>query len=166
MSSAFRRAGAKKPTEQPQPIGLVPLSKVVLPRRPYGFKEAIIGPQGRVITPIGEFSQVTGNVPLVDTRAEVHVPLGEGEANDEIDTAADKRTAKTQRQWRRWSEDVIPALLQPYMELLDKTSGLRDMQGVRARQGCSGCASGRLLNVSCIFFERMYFLYLDMKLVN
>lgn len=63
------------------------------------------------------------------------------------------RAAKRQRQWRKWSEDVIPGLLQPYMSLLRETEGLRDINTRRQANGCAGCSSGRLLEVTCVYFE-------------
>ncbi|KDR65487.1 hypothetical protein GALMADRAFT_42870, partial [Galerina marginata CBS 339.88] len=62
---------------------------------------------------------------------------------------------KKQRQWRRWSEDIIPALLKPYLSLLHESSGLRNMEEFRKPKGCTGCDDGRLIEVSCIFFEKI-----------
>lgn len=40
------------------------------------------------------------------------------------------QTGKKQRQWRKWSEQVIPMLLEPYLELLRESEGLRDLMSV------------------------------------
>ncbi|KDR65453.1 hypothetical protein GALMADRAFT_81864, partial [Galerina marginata CBS 339.88] len=50
---------------------------------------------------------------------------------------------------------IIPALLKPYLTLLSETAGLRDMPQIDNIHGCSGCAQGRLLNVSCIYFQKI-----------
>ncbi len=67
--------------------------------------------------------------------------------------AQHKRTAKIERQWTKWSQEVIPALLQPYMVLMEKTQSLRDTSNLGSTQLCKGCGNGRLLNVSCVFFN-------------
>ena len=65
-----------------------------------------------------------------------------------------KRAHKKERQWRKWSEDVIPILLKPYLTLMRETQSLRHIEEVRGRRGCTGCTAGRLLEVSCIYFNR------------
>ncbi|KDR70808.1 hypothetical protein GALMADRAFT_75558 [Galerina marginata CBS 339.88] len=82
------------------------------------------------------------------------------ETNDPLvdldDSEVDQqRIAKKQRQWRKWSEDIIPALLKPYLTLLSETAGLHDMSRIDNIHGCTGCADGRLLNVSCIYFQKI-----------
>jgi hypothetical protein len=50
-----------------------------------------------------------------------------------------QEVGKKARQWRKWSEDVIPALLEPYLELLRESESLRDVSGARNVEGCKGC---------------------------
>ncbi|KIM39165.1 hypothetical protein M413DRAFT_75239, partial [Hebeloma cylindrosporum] len=69
--------------------------------------------------------------------------------------AREVRAVKKQKQWRKWSEDVIPALLQPYMTLLRETEGLRNINSKRQADGCDGCSEGRLLNVTCVYFDNL-----------
>ena len=66
-----------------------------------------------------------------------------------------RRAGKKERQWKNWSDKVIPALLEPYVELLRVSNSLRDLSGVRNFQRCKGCAGGRNLEVVCVYFESM-----------
>ena len=61
---------------------------------------------------------------------------------------------KKQKQFQRWETEVLPSLMEPYVKLLHETDSLQDMVQVRSQRQCTGCASGRQLNVACIFFER------------
>ena len=62
---------------------------------------------------------------------------------------------KKQQQWRKWSEDVIPALLQPYMALLHETQSLQNIKSKWYVDSCAGCVKGCLLDVTCVYFESM-----------
>lgn len=162
MPNAFRQTCNKKPAKEGPAEGLIPFQEVTLGRRPYGVPHAVVGAQGRVYTPSGLFAQVVGGDNVIDAPdVEIaHVPLGEyfgaGSGDGGQPDNAEKSAGKKERQWQKWSEDIIPALLKPYMSLLRKTSGLRTMEGVRKNQGCVGCIKGRLLEVSCVFFEREF----------
>ena len=166
------------PTEGLPHSRLVPIDQVPKACRPYGSKKRGADNIGsRIVTPAGVFAQVistTGNPVSVG-----HVPLGE-EVEMEVDPVDEggvsamyvgiggeaqvpqggsvddgeeiKRAHKKERQWRKWSEDVIPVLLKPYLTLMRETQSLRHINEVRGRKGCTGCAFGRLLEVSCIYF--------------
>jgi len=67
--------------------------------------------------------------------------------------AREARAEKKQWQWRKWSKDVISALLQPYMALLHETQGLQDVDSKQHVNSCTGCSRGRLFNVTCVYFE-------------
>ena len=71
----------------------------------------------------------------------------------ESEAAKHKRATKIERQWTKWSQETIPALLQPYMILMEETQSLRDTSKLQNIQLCKGCENGRLLNVSCVFFN-------------
>lgn len=155
--SFFRRSGASVPLGSQPCSTLLPISLVPQSCRPYGYRHVVNKVQGRVWTPQGLFAQVTKNsmpsadLPSIETT--VHVPLYvSSDEEDEVDPDANKK----QLQWRRWSEEVIPSMIEPYMDLLLETGGLQDLDRVRHLQGCGGCSSGRLLEVSCVYFERMF----------
>ena len=57
--------------------------------------------------------------PQGDTRSEAQAQQGGLEDGKER-----KRAHKKERQWRKWSEDVIP-VLKPYMALMWETQSLR-----------------------------------------
>jgi len=155
---------------------LIPVDQLPKRRRAYGSKGAAYDTRGRVVTPAGVFSHVidvdetsgsVGHQTLLEEgdsiegveMGEVAVTYVEAMSEPEIshpvlETDANlKRTSKKQRQWRKWSEDIIPALLKPYMSLMQETESLRNIGLVRGRKGCSECMDGRLLDVSCIYFN-------------
>lgn len=150
--SQFRQAAVPAPPVQPavnHPY-LVSVNSLPKVRKPYGFKEAVTGPEGLVYGPTGVYSHITRPI----SQPTEH---GEGGAvsfeEADVDLDSSQHANKKERQWRKWSEDIIPALLKPYLSLLQETSGLRNMNNARKRNLCEGCMQGRLLDVSCIFFE-------------
>ncbi|KJA12507.1 hypothetical protein HYPSUDRAFT_105012, partial [Hypholoma sublateritium FD-334 SS-4] len=62
---------------------------------------------------------------------------------------------KIERQWSKWSQDIIPALLQPYMMLMEETQSLRNTSHLQNSQLCKGCKNGRLIYISCVFFNKI-----------
>lgn len=154
-ANVFRRAAKKSVVPAPPVIeGLVPIDDLPKARKPYGAKDAIIGAQGLVYTPTGLYSQIAESSP---ERLELDDEMSHIFLADADDIDAERRASKKQRQWRKWSEDIIPALLKPYMDLLLETDGLRDMNRINRKQGCKGCNLGRLLDVSCVFFGSRLF---------
>lgn len=130
-------------------------------RRPYGTQDAelVVGPVGRVYGPSGVFGQVPGEISLPPVHAESNTAKDtEPEPDDETEDIVDNEaTLKAKRLWQRWSEEVIPQLLEPYFSLLRETRNLRVMDKVRSRAGCAGCTNGRLVEISCVFFESTSF---------
>lgn len=166
MPSVFCRLNQFKPqVEGPAPFDLIPVDDLVPLRRPYGSKNLRLSFEGRVSTPMGLFSQVLPEGVGADigrddlSSSPIALVAGEDVGDDSDDAvkvrAREARALKRQRQWRKWSEDIIPALLQPYMALLRETDGLRDINSKRQVNGCLGCSDGRLLDVTCVYFESM-----------
>jgi hypothetical protein len=168
MPSVFRRS-SKIQSQAPAPAqsGLIPVEDLIPSRRPYASKNLRLSFEGRVSTAGGLFSQVLPEEGYIASRDHDISPLtdvvgADGVADEEgdldrstadDDKAREARALKRQRQWRKWSEDVIPGLLQPYMSLLRETEGLRDINTKRQVDGCAGCSRGRLLEVTCVYFE-------------
>ncbi|KAK7434118.1 hypothetical protein VKT23_020366 [Stygiomarasmius scandens] len=73
--------------------------------------------------------------------------------NEEVLFSPSKSThrAKRDRQWKRWLKEVIPSLVEPYMELLERTDNLRLTAGLQLSSRCS-CAFGRYLSIAIIRF--------------
>jgi hypothetical protein len=128
---------------------LVPVASLPKVRKPYGFKEAVIGPEGLVYGPGGVFSHST----QPSMQPSEYAPGGTILLEENMDVGDLQRANKNQRQWQKWSEEVIPALLKPYLHLLHETTGLRNMNNAKRDDLCAGCGQGRLFDVSCIFFE-------------
>jgi len=171
MPSAFRRQKKHpKQVEASTLSGLIPQAEVIPMRRPYASKSLRLSLEGRVSTRRGLFAQVLAGEPEASTDVRMDgispppvMVTDEGlvDETDKLDDdaadvlAREARAAKKQWQWRKWSEDVIPALLQPYMALLRETQGLRDVNSKRHVDSCAGCVKGRLLDVTCVYFESM-----------
>lgn len=133
----------------------------------------------RVVTAHGTFTQVINpdrsedtisdysmNADTVDDPVLVVQPDdGVFEQSSTTEAAAQQRFAKHERQWRKWSEDIIPALLKPYMALLRETNSLRDRNRASGHLGCVGCVHGRILDVSCIYFDSMVQYQLSLVLI-
>lgn len=122
---------------------------------------------GRVVTSRGAFTHVispdtlqssTADHPMGSDDGQVFVQQGDlpVHPSPEVEAERAQRAAKNERQWRKWSEDIIPVLLKPYMTLLRETDSLRERNKSFQHQGCAGCAEGRILNVSCIYFDSMF----------
>lgn len=60
---------------------------------------------------------------------------------------------KRQNQCRRWSQDVIPTLLRPYMQYVRVTGSLSTVENVVIPPCVHSCAS-RQLQVTCLYFDR------------
>ena len=169
MPSAFRHP-KKNPEQVEAPIlsGLIPQAEIIPVRCPYALKSLRLSLEGRVSTREGLFAQVLAGEAPTDVRMDgissptlIFADEGLVDETDKLDDvlAREARAAKKQRQWRKWSEDVIPALLQPYMALLRETQGLRDVNSKRHVDSCAGCVKGRLLDVTCVYFESMQIIW-------
>ena len=132
---------------------LVPLEDLPSVRHPYGSGNTVSGVQGCITTPRGVYAQV---VPSRSNHFEEEECMEDGSADEDIEMEVDheiggsdvdevevvRQADKKRRQWRNWSERVIPMLLEPYLELLKESESLRDLTSVRDRLGCRGCADG------------------------
>jgi hypothetical protein len=77
--------------------------------------------------------------------------------NDQPETESmkhQKLQRKKEKQWKRWSEELIPSMLRPHLHLLRKSESLRSVpQPTKLRCSCHG-SSSRTLKVVCVLFER------------
>jgi hypothetical protein len=62
---------------------------------------------------------------------------------------------KKERQWAKWANEAIPALLQPYLLILQESDNLcqLDHQLNATLPACS-CARWASISVTCVFLER------------
>ena len=151
----------------PAQSGLILVEDLITSRRPYASKGLHLSFKDRVSMAVGLFSQVLPEEGCASSR-EDNISLltdavgGDGAADEKGDldgsTGDDEevqeaRALKRQCQWRKWSEDVIPNLLQPYMSLLCETEGLQNINTKQQVNGCAGCSGRRLLEEICVYFE-------------
>ncbi|KAF8870464.1 hypothetical protein CPB84DRAFT_1855562 [Gymnopilus junonius] len=114
------------------------------------------------LIPEREHPQAHGSRAL---EGKVHAPGGiffhvGDQPGDELDIPEDveersKAQKKKEQQWKKWSEEVIPAMIEPYLSLLEETDALRDLTAARNRKLCAGCVEGSTLQVSCIYFDKI-----------
>ena len=65
-----------------------------------------------------------------------------------------KHRAKRLKQWERWTTEILPELIQPYLELQRKTQSLREDATLDlVSHACECCASLRKLSISVIRFS-------------
>ncbi|KAF9231219.1 hypothetical protein BU15DRAFT_31468, partial [Melanogaster broomeanus] len=64
-------------------------------------------------------------------------------------------------QWRRWTQDIIPTLITPYLAYLRRTERLRSPSDIQAASpDCPACTNlndcvQHSLQVTCILFDRL-----------
>lgn len=163
MSKLYKASRKAKPSV---PEGFIPISQ--LPNRKVKGTGQLPNelPGVRVVSQDGVFSHVIN--PNVQEGSTSNYSLEELEEDEEFEIEAtisdtgdnvkmieaEKRANKKKNQWRKWSEEVIPAMLSPYLDLLQETESLRNIGSEIRARGCSGCSKGSTKDISCIYFER------------
>lgn len=84
--------------------------------------------------------------------SEIIVSIGHAAESPEDRRA--REHAKKERQVTRWVNEVIPALLRPYMQLLRSSQSLRSVQRDTTLQCSCVHKASRSLKVTCIYFDR------------
>jgi hypothetical protein len=67
-----------------------------------------------------------------------------------------RRRRQKERQWAKWTNDVIPSLIIPHLQLLNDSESFRNLHQVRTRVATSpscSCIKRRRLKVVCVYFE-------------
>ncbi|OJA11305.1 hypothetical protein AZE42_09657 [Rhizopogon vesiculosus] len=66
---------------------------------------------------------------------------------------------KKQNQWQRWSEEVIPSLISPYLSYIRQSASLQSIPDLGCSTGgdshCSGFCRPQSLAVTCVLFDRL-----------
>lgn len=76
--------------------------------------------------------------------------------NDEASSPLRQNSSqRRQNQWRRWSENIIPALVRPYLYYLEASQSLRVVVDTKVgdQSQCPACTLQQL-TVYCLFFDR------------
>jgi hypothetical protein len=82
------------------------------------------------------------------------------EAQEHEDLRPQRQQRKKEKQWQKWTGDVIPSLLHPHLELHRESQSLRSVpQSAKPHCTCHGSAFRRL-KVVCVTFERECCLHL------
>lgn len=173
-SRLIRRASERSSPVRPNP-GLIDVANMDRARHDYGSSTGTIRPVPWVYTRTGVFQQVIDSSPTrgddagessddkvakasdSDADESVHAHQTDDKETLMKEREADREAKKKQAQWRKWSEDIIPVLIQPYVILLHETDSLRKMENIRDRVTCLGCSAGHELEVSCVFFDSTNF---------
>ena len=144
----------KKKPAKPLPPTLTENSNLLPVNTAAKSRKAHNAPLGNLYTPAGHFVQpFKPDVSSTSKNTDPFEPLATT-LTFEQDGDTVQIPGKKQKQFQRWETEVLPSLMEPYVKLLHETDSLRDMAQVRSRRQCTGCGSGRQLNVACIFFER------------
>jgi hypothetical protein len=75
------------------------------------------------------------------------------DAPDAEELQREKQRLKKQKQWQRWTQDVIPSLLRPHLQLLHNSASLCSVPQHTKHQCKCNAASLRRLKVVCVSFE-------------
>lgn len=141
------------------------VTNLPIQRRDYGVPPVLAQPEGLLHAPSGKLAQMNTDRTAFMTSASHSHDDSSGDDDDEYElfeesaaTGDDyaKQQDKKKRQWRKWSETVIPAMLKSYLSLLRETDSFQNLDKVRNSQICTGCPQGRLLQVSCIYFNSAF----------
>ncbi|OAX32499.1 hypothetical protein K503DRAFT_701947, partial [Rhizopogon vinicolor AM-OR11-026] len=66
-----------------------------------------------------------------------------------------------QKQWQRWSEEVIPSIISPYLGYIQQSASLQSILDLGCSTGgdsrCSGFCCLQSLVVTCVLFNRALF---------
>ena len=158
---SWRRANPLKKksarsSRSPNKSDIVPVDGAPKIRQPYGTEGLAVGPEGLVYAPGGPFTQPVD--PGQD--APRMVPGSAEDSGVNFDgVQATASLSKKAKQWKKWDQETIPMLIEPYLRLLRETESLRNMTAVQQNsvsQACNGCSDGRRLTVSCVYFESMF----------
>jgi hypothetical protein len=110
-------------------------------------------PLGILHAPSGSYIQVGDpNRSLIEGSSEIIAAY-----NDDGDIDQGNKKVK---QWQFWQDRIIPELVPVYMRLYRETVSLSRLHEVRNSILCPGCENGRIIPVSCIFFDRMSLFHL------
>lgn len=120
---------------EPQAIIYAPGGLFVQPNVQEAQREDLFGPL--------EMYEMGGGIGSLDFGEREHI--------------ARSNTDKKEKQWRRWRNDIIPALVRPYMTLLRTTDSLRNPPDVSAAINCSCKPGTRKLDVVCVLFDSKFF---------
>lgn len=152
----YKRKPAKSlPPTLTENVNLFPVNTAPKPRKSHKAANLPSAALGNLYTPAGHFVQpFDPEVSSASKNTDPFEPLATT-LTFENDGETVQMSGKKQKQFQRWENEVLPSLMEPYVKLLHEMDSLRNMAQVRSRRQCTGCGSGRLLNVACIFFERM-----------
>jgi hypothetical protein len=174
------RSQSSSPTKKPptsSPHGSTPGHHLVLPsdvskkRRGYGTKrqvlyrnnEVLAEPLGRVLVQQAP-SQISTSAaiplpelilddPFVDT-ADAELPPLYVLGGEDHELRRQHQQRKRERQWAKWTNETIPSLFRPYLEVLRESDNLRHLnrRSDTSFPACS-CQRQASINVTCVFFE-------------
>ncbi|RDB30787.1 hypothetical protein Hypma_005865 [Hypsizygus marmoreus] len=147
--SLRKRRGEKSPAVVSTP-SLVPADSIGAARRPYGMPHLKIMDQIDLQDPQGAYVQKLPNI--LAAQSDNAQGGGEVSFNTPAEPVSPSKAAnKKDRQWRRWANEVIPALLAPYLTVLHESGSLRNLEP--ATEACP-CSASKV-EVVCVYFERL-----------
>jgi hypothetical protein len=114
-------------------------------------------------------SPSTGNTLEREEHSSFYSSLHYVSDGDSILPSPSKGRQKKMNQWQRWTNEVIPSLIAPYLTYLRKSTSLRDQielqpDGVATFQ-CKSSCQRRVLDITCILFNHMSLLLPELLVV-
>lgn len=144
---SIRRNRSTKSSTNPVHGQLVSVIDASKSRRPYGTAAISLVPRTDLHDPSGEFTQHRSAVPTVESPDDPSIIYPQS-----APSSPTKSGKKKTNQWKRWTDKVIPALLQPFLRILEESESLREVgeENVPCHCGSPG------LDVICVYFQSMF----------
>lgn len=141
---SIQRNRSKKSSAGASQGQLIPASDLSKQRRPHNSASITLIPRTDLHDPAGDFVQHRSTVSVRDSADEPTVIYSRSAASSPT-----KGRNKKANQWKRWTDKVIPALLQPFMRILEESQSLREHQpsGIPCQCGAA------TLDVICVYFQ-------------
>ncbi|RDB20395.1 hypothetical protein Hypma_012501 [Hypsizygus marmoreus] len=135
-----------------RPFELIPSDSVPVERKPWGSGNLTVLPRRDFVAPDGTWAQP--HVTSANSGDSSNLPTDAGSGAHDVLTPS-AHTKKKERQWQKWANETIPALLQPYLTLLRETDSLRESVSSASEVTCACRSHVRKISVACVYFERI-----------
>ncbi|KAH6867481.1 hypothetical protein BKA70DRAFT_1132993 [Coprinopsis sp. MPI-PUGE-AT-0042] len=125
-------------------------SSVTDTRRPYGSGDAPLPPRADLVTPSGTFTQIPFPPALQSSNSsETSIRIGESQTLPITRDKEDKRM----RQLRRWVDTAVPEMVQPFLDMVEQSGNLRNID--RDGRRCSCAPTVHAIQVLCVHLDKL-----------
>jgi hypothetical protein len=144
---------------------LVNIASLPPKRRPYDSHDLLVEPEKLLYAPGGPYTQPIDPATLhpstsrVDSTyqgsvGKIHVTNPVLLQDQSIETERSRRQQK--EAYKKWTEDIIPSLVVPYLTLLQQTNGLQRRHSTESAAVIPSCPHqhpSRKIDVTCVYLD-------------